>query len=177
MAPIHPGAANGSYQSDAKFTSRGGGLVRIHAGEMSIAGQVLANAGSPSYTANLFGGAAGGGIWLTADAFDFAATAVLSVKGGNTKYGPDSVGGGGRIAIGEGLLDKHIETLAATGECPGLRRSALRTNEKSLANFAAKHPGATVVIDSGDTKNGAAVDADRGSFEFYAPRGGLFIMR
>ena len=177
MAPIHPGAANGNYQSNANYVSRGGGLVRIHAGEMSIAGQVLANAGSPGYTVNLFGGAAGGGIWLTANAFDFAATAVLSVKGGDTKYYSDSVGGGGRIAIGEGLLDSHIATLAATGECPGLRKSATRTNEKSLAKFSSQHPGVIIIIESGDDKYGSTSDGNKGSFEFYTPSGGMFIMR
>ena len=174
LAPIHPGSPNGNYQSDDTHTARGGGLVRIHASEMSIAGQILANAGTPTFGGILFGGASGGGIWLTADAFDFAATAVLSVKGGNTGYA--SPGGGGRIAIGEKMCPEYIERLAATGECPGLRNSARRQNSRALANFAARHPGVTVVLDSGMDKNGATIDGDVGSFEFYMPKGSIVIV-
>ena len=175
LAPIHPGAANGNYQSNDNYTSRGGGLVRIHAAEMSIAGQIFADAGAPTVTGTLFGGASGGGIWLTADSFDFANTAVLSAKGGNSSY--DSPGGGGRIAIGEGMLSENIATLAETGECRGLKASGRRTNEKAFAKFGSKHQGVIIIIKSGNDKNGATVDGDDGSFDYYSPTGNMLIFR
>ena len=75
------------------------------------------------------------------------------------------------------MCPEYIERLAATGECPGLRNSARRQNSRAIANFAAHHPGVTVVLDSGTDKNGDTIDGDTGSFEFYMPTGAIVIVR
>lgn len=184
LAPVEPGAANGCYQGNKDNVQRGGGLVRIHAKTMLIAGAIRADAGEKSM-ATYFGGAAGGGIWLTADAFDFAATASLSVHGGKSGSGTvnyTSVGSGGRIAIGLNLPDEALLSLAETGRCAGVGDPDRRRNARSIAAFKAAFPAFDVEnnldLKSGvHVKDGTFVDASTGTFDFYTPKGVLLIVR
>ena len=151
---------------------------------MSIAGAIRADAGEKSMAA-YFGGAAGGAIWLTADAFDFAATASLSVHGGKSGSGTanyTSVGSGGRIAIGLNLPDDALLSLAETGRCAGVGDPDRRRNARSIAAFKAAFP-AFDVENNLDLKSGVHVfdgtfvEASTGTFDFYTPKGVLLIVR
>ena len=184
LAPVEPGAPNGCYQDNVENVQRGGGLVRIHAKTMSIAGAIRADAGEKSMVA-YFGGAAGGGIWLTADAFDFAATASLSVHGGKSGSGTAnyaSVGAGGRIAIGLDLPDEALLSLAETGRCAGVGDPDRRRNTRSIAAFKAAFPAFDVEnnldLKSGvHVYDGTFVESSTGTFDFYTPKGVLLILR
>ena len=110
LSPVMPGSPNGCHNDAYVNCKRAGGLVRIHAREMSIEGAITANG---STTVN-FGGDSGGGIWLTADAFSFGADSVLSAKGGFSNY-TYSYGGGGRIALGCKMSDEQLAALAESG--------------------------------------------------------------
>ena len=114
LAPIHPGSPNGNYSNGYKPA---GGLVRIHARTMRVDGSVLADAN----TSQGYGGASGGGIWLTADSFAFGAAAKLSARGGGCSSAYGSNGGGGRIAVGWKLSDERLAALAETGTFVGLK--------------------------------------------------------
>ena len=109
-APVWPGSPNGTYHAPYM---RGGGLVRIHArGRMELRGTITAAAQEPPWTDNyFFGGASGGGVWLTAARFVFGAGARLDAHGGYSTYG--SGGGGGRIALWKGARPDAEEDFAA----------------------------------------------------------------
>lgn len=137
-APVQPGSPNGEYNSPFM---RGGGLIRVHARSMAIAGTVDASAQERAWSElRFFGGASGGGIWLTAGSLDIAEGAVLDVHGGYSTYG--SGGSGGRIAVGEIAAADAISSFAATGAARGYK--AL-----TKTDFAVKYPGVTVNVSHG----------------------------
>lgn len=173
FAPVNPGASSGV---SGAYSFRGGGLVRIHAKTMSIYGSVTANALSYDETGwNGIGAAAGGGIWLTADAFDFAMTTLLSARGGDSTASRHSEGGGGRISIGRGLTDAQIAALAG-GAQRGVHRG-------KLADFILDFPVLTessVNVKGGiGYAAGESVEAPEitsGTFTYTTPPHGLSIV-
>ena len=165
MAPIKPGSPNGSHSSDYRAA---GGLIRIHARTMSIAGTVTAN----SAASNGYGGPSGGGIWLTADSFDFAETAKFSATGGNSGNGQHaywSQGGGGRIAIETGLTDGQFERLLETGK---IGRKAY--GEETFTN---RFSGVTVDVGGGyETNPATPVRGNKGTFVYMPEPPGLMLL-
>ena len=82
------------YGSSAGSGVVGPGVIRLVAGgELRVDGTVTA-AGS---NGTGYGSSAGGAIWITAGWLSGAATGVISVNGGTSKFGPGS--SGGRIAV------------------------------------------------------------------------------
>lgn len=138
-APVHPGSPGGDYST----VTGGGGLVRIHADEMAIAGTVNASATSGDSDVS---SSSGGGIWLTSRSRPvFAAGALLKARGGYRCTAAGAEGGGGRIAIGIGLTAAQVDELAATGTL------ARRPVERRLATdaFLADNPEVTVNVRDG----------------------------
>lgn len=113
-APVHPGSSGGLYGTSD--LNPGGGLVRIHAHTMLIKGSVLADASARMSSGRRFSGGSGGGVWLTADEFEFAPSTVISAGGGDTTSEYMSEGGGGRISICRGLSQNQIDALASGGK-------------------------------------------------------------
>lgn len=107
IAPVMPGSPNGSYANGQR---PGGGVIRIHANSMEINGVLDAKA----FQDTVYGGAAGGSIWLTANRFAFGSAAKLIANGGKSNYG--SKGAGGRISICQNLVSETIEALAGGRE-------------------------------------------------------------
>lgn len=165
-APVLPGSPSG-VNGDGKggwYCYLGGGLVRIHViGKATVAGTLDASAPE---TTN--GGSSGGGIWFTAGKFVFAPTAVLRAAGGDSSakgsHTFNSMGGGGRIAIGTGLTAAQISQLAQTGEC-GRR---VRGEDEFRIDF----PDVTVPDVSGGTDRNSGNKGGSGTFSYYpAPKG------
>ena len=128
-APFLAGSPNGCYATP----SRGGGTVRIAAaGQVTLNGTILADGAANT----MFGGAAGGGIWITCGRFEASQSASLSAKGGsNNAY--TSSGGGGRICVGLDLAETDLAALAA-GETPaGLTYGLLTVVGNSVKGGAA----------------------------------------
>lgn len=184
FAPIHPGSPNGVYNDGYDHIKRGGGLVRIHVtGTATVDGKILAE-GEGQASGNVFGGASGGGIWITANAFAFGSGAELSVKGGPATYA--SVGGGGRIALGYNQRPENIAALAETGFLFGHRRM-FPSCVKNAAEFAELFPGVTVNVESGDqhntsgAKTGGPYSDSAGTFAYVdcgsLPGGTMFLIR
>ncbi len=133
-APIHAGSSAGLYSS----VRPAGGLIRVHAEKIAVAGTLVANGGASS---------SGGGIWLTSRSVPaFAAGASLSARGGDRCTGAGAPGGGGRIAICMGLTDAQIAEMAATGVVAG------RNMEKYLVTeaFSAANPDVSVDVAAGE---------------------------
>ena len=167
-APVEPGSPNGNQAEKIENCHKPGGLIRIHAQTMSIAGSLTANASDGS----VYGGASGGGIWLTADEFDFAATAKISATGGNSGFADHaywSQGGGGRIAIETGLTDGQFDQLLETGK---IRRKAY--GEEMFTN---RFSGVTVDVGGGyEVYPATPVRGNKGTFVYMPEPPGLMLL-
>lgn len=152
LSPVHPGSPSGNYNFAG--INRGGGLVRIHANNMTIGGKIFADAAK----AYQFGGGSGGGIWLTARILSFGENAVLSAKGGSSNY--NSCGGGGRIAITKGATEEQLQTLAETGNY-GRFAEKSKTPEEFKEIF-----GQTITIDLDNFTNHNVKHNVPGTFAF-----------
>ena len=123
-SPVHSGMQGGNSGS------RPGGVVRIDARSVALAGSLSAY--SPS--AGSSGGSAGGSIWVTCSNFAATATAVIDVHGGSPTKDSSGGGGGGRASICVGLTDEQLLAIrdsddaladivpgftAAGGDCAG----------------------------------------------------------
>ena len=173
-APVHPGSPNGTYNNPFM---RGGGLVRIHARQsMDIRGTVDVSAEERAWTdIYFFGGASGGGIWLTAPRFAFGEGAVLDAHGGHATY--DSAGGGGRIAICETADEAAIAQFAETGRVRNF-------SSRKTAQFGTLYPGVTVNVKGGGDYTGNTSDhqfvkqsGEDGTFRYVKPTGVVLIVR
>ena len=163
-APVEPGSPNGNFQANFGYCRKPGGLIRIHAKSISVAGTLTAR----SEQSQSFGGSSGGGIWLTADEFAFAPTAVLNVAGGDCSKSYDSMGGGGRIAIETSLTEEQIATLAETG--------TVTRRQKGEAEFLELFPGVTIDVRGGKKGEADATRAGSGTFVFIPKKMGLLLM-
>ena len=168
-APVHPGSPNGVNNSGTGWDYYlGGGLIRIHIGGLATVAGTLDASTVETYT----GGSSGGGIWLTAEKFVFAPTAVLRAVGGDSStkgsHTYNSMGGGGRIAIGTGLSESQITRLAQTGVCG--RRARGETE------FERDFPGVNVPDVSGGTDRNSGNKGGSGSFSYYPTPKGLLLL-
>ncbi len=139
-APRMPGQQNREATVEAQ--SRGGGLVRVHAGSMLVKGTIEADGLECSG-----GCASGGAIWLTSrGTLKVTQDAVLSAKGAtSTIHSSYGSGGGGRVAFAERATDGQVAALLSR---PNVIPSGLEdvTEEKlaALPNLAdAAAPGDT----------------------------------
>ena len=165
-APIHPGSPRGTYNL---AYSSGGGLIRVHAETMEIAGTLDASCGDPTGTDYGHGSASGGGIWLTsAKQIEFAGTPSLLAGGYKTKYGDGTMGTGGRIAITHSPDQGVIDQLAHTGTNPRVVRKAI-----GLVAFTNEFQNVTVNIDR-SVDGSCAVKP--GTFHYVPVPHGLMIM-
>lgn len=113
-APLCPGSPNGIYNSRHDTWRRGGGVIRLLTSTLLLDGTLLADAGTQSN----YGGSSGGAIWLVCDRIASGANAALSATGGRANY--NSAGGGGRIAMAQGVNSATLEALAFGAEPEGL---------------------------------------------------------
>ena len=153
IAPILPGAPGGCRGNQYwDEIAPGGGLVRIRAKSMSLAGTVSANG---SVDALKYYGGSGGGIWLTTSTKDlsFAQTVQLMAKGGNATYNR-AHGGGGRIAITKNINDETEKYMAENGAFPKKRRV------RDIDQFHEAYPGVTVDVSS------PGGEANKGTFAY-----------
>jgi hypothetical protein len=168
-APIHPGSPRGSYTTS---NGSGGGLIRIHASSMEIAGTLDANAGDPTGADYGHGGASGGGIWLTAaQTVIFVGTPSILARGQCARY--NCAGGGGRIAITLSPDQRIIDQLALTGTHPEI---VLKSLDRTA--FTNAFPNVSASADVDRSKDYSASSPD-GTFRFtdLIPRGTLLGLR
>lgn len=104
LTPMYPGSRNGGTGSD-----RGAGSIRLDCATLNLDGGLIATGRSGGK-----GGSAGGSIWVVCDAFNAGDDCKVFADGGDKNCG----GGGGRIAICEGLTPEQVDSLFATHEAP-----------------------------------------------------------
>ena len=93
-APEQPGSGGGQYLSDSG--GNGGGVIRVEATNVVVAGTISANGqGGGNYN----GGGSGGSVYITCQTFT-GTNGVIRANGGNggASYGGGG-GGGGRVAV------------------------------------------------------------------------------
>ena len=104
LTPMYPGSRNGGTGSD-----RGAGSIRLDCATLNLDGGLIATGRSGGK-----GGSAGGSIWVVCDTFNAGDDCKVFADGGDKNCG----GGGGRIAICEGLTPEQVDSLFATHEAP-----------------------------------------------------------
>ncbi len=164
-APIHPGSPRGTYNTG--FSS-GGGLIRIHASSMEIAGTLDANAGDPTGADYGHGGASGGGIWLTAaQTVKYSGTPSILARGQRAHY--SAAGGGGRIAITLTPDQRIIDQLTLTGTHPEV---VLKSIDRTAFTNAFPNVSASADVDRSIDYSASSPD---GTFSYtdLIPRGSL----
>ena len=102
-APFYPGGSSGG---DGGCDCRGGGSIRLDCKTLDLDGGLLAQAKVAASGSNK-GGAAGGGIWVVCEEFNPGLDCIIKAEGGNSS-GPNAGGGGGRVAICEGLTNEQV---------------------------------------------------------------------
>ena len=168
-APFLPGSPAGSYQmrSDSPqnktFRARGpGSVVVLASGAATVDGTIDAS-GVPHASGYTYdhSGASGGGIWLAAASFTFGVNASLLASGensvNNNAYSP---GGGGRIAVIEGL-DPAEYSILLSGSLPDDAQTASLDVAHTVAagarpSGAQAAPGTAVKL---EPMNAGAVDS------------------
>ena len=113
--PVHSGMQGGNSGV------RPGGVVRIDARSVALAGALSAYSPNPGSS----GGSAGGSIWVTCSNFAATATAVIDVHGGSPTKDSSGGGGGGRASICVGLTDEQLLAIRDSDDVPGVRIDAL----------------------------------------------------
>ena len=104
LTPMYPGSRNGGDGND-----RGAGSIRLDCATLNLDGGLIATGRSGGK-----GGSAGGSIWVVCDTFNAGDDCKVFADGGDKNCG----GGGGRIAICEGLTDDQVTNLWATHAAP-----------------------------------------------------------
>ncbi|HCE69195.1 MAG TPA: hypothetical protein DER40_17340 [Geobacter sp.] len=112
--PNELGSGGGTDSGYGSYVSgNGGGLVRIKAGTLTLAGNILADGSNGNYVG---GGGSGGGVRI--DAGTLSGAGYIYARGGgadNSRGG----GGGGRIAIYYGTMDLPQTNVNASGATTG----------------------------------------------------------
>ncbi|HEV7509643.1 MAG TPA: Ig-like domain-containing protein [Thermoanaerobaculia bacterium] len=141
FAPRLPGGGGAAYNSN-NLGSAGGGVVRLTAGEVALAGQIVARGG----TATCYGGiGAGGTVSIVAGVVSGAGT--IDASGGDTCNGVLYAGGGGRVSIVAGTL---------SGFDPLAQAKAWGGANSNSTSFAS--PGTVFYKKTGDTYGSLLVD-------------------
>ncbi len=117
LAPLLPGAPGG-YGHYSGPAGPGGGAILIVARNVRLDGTLTANGA----TGGIYGGgSAGGSIWVSSARFTGGTTGRVLANGGNagnTTWYQVGGGGGGRIALAQGMSEAIMAELAALGESP-----------------------------------------------------------
>ena len=156
FAPVDAGSCSGEHGGK---NGVGGGLIRVHAGRIEVAGKLLAD-GTSNY-----GSGSGGGIWLTARSYKFHPGAILSACGASSYGG----GGGGRIAIWR-KADADLIARLAAGEQP----TSDHLQPRDLESFNATFPDVTVKVLGG--QQGTMEAGGNGSFGWFPVQHGLLLL-
>jgi hypothetical protein len=110
---VRPGSPGGAAYGDTPLGGPGGGVMRLFADSITIAGQVTAN-GAPGGTSGSrsSGGGSGGGILIAADQLRIsgALSAIGGAGGGTGSSGAGGSGGQGRVKI---LHGAELDTTGA----------------------------------------------------------------
>jgi len=116
LDPNDVGSGGGAYNyaNNGYYGGNGGGLLRITAGSIALAGSILADGGN-STTYN-DGGGSGGGIRIDVGAL--SGTGSINAKGGSAGNWGGS-GGGGRIAVYYDALSFPSTKITAAGGTGG----------------------------------------------------------
>jgi hypothetical protein len=115
-ATVAPGGKGGNSQGGT-LGGNGGGVIRLIAGTIDVAGQITANGtnGAPGGSAGGGGGGSGGGILLAADSLTMSG--VISAVGGSggagSPYG-GAAGGNGRVKLLHGTAASVTGTISGT---------------------------------------------------------------
>lgn len=148
--PINVGMQGGNNNP------RGGGVIRINADSVSLAGTLTANGPMGAYT----GGGAGGSIWVNCKSFTATPTAVISVKGGtrttNSAVGAAGGGGGGRASVTVGFTDEQLVALRTSDTIEGVKMTRLDLSE-IVAGFTAAGGVNVTALNGGDGQPGTGV--------------------
>jgi hypothetical protein len=113
--PVHSGMQGGNSGV------RPGGVIRIDARSVALAGTLKAYSPNPGSS----GGSSGGSIWVTCSNFAATATAVIDVHGGSPTKDSSGGGGGGRASICVGLTDEQLVALRDSDDVAGVLISPL----------------------------------------------------
>jgi len=168
-APRMPGATSvPPYSNNRENCRPAGGVIRIHARRVAIAGTMKAT----SETSNEYFGSSGGAIWVTSENdLKLASGAVLSVIGGT--YAGARWGGGGRIALARYLKPEELAALTADGATlPERFAKHPDRNVYDYAAFTNRFSDVTV-----DIRGGTSAWDGTGTFRFLDGKGsGLTVV-
>lgn len=171
FAPVLPGYFG------REIANFGGGVIRIVADSVRLAGTIDV---TPLYYGQRYeqGGGSGGSIWITANQWSVAPTAVLRARGqkaeplwgtGNHSCGG---GGGGRIALGRNLTDEDIDSLYATGDV------VRRVVKKDLLTTPVGFIRGTIDVSGGDPSNAGKIGGTGTAWLLDAtPSGTILLLR
>lgn len=135
-AVVEQGSKGGNSQAGTAG-GNGGGVIRLTAGTINIAGQVTANGNNGSTGAGGGGGGSGGGILIAGNTVTVTGTisATGGAGGGATSGYPGAAGGSGRIKILRGMTANVTGTLIGTvtqGLLPPLRITSSTHPDEAL---------------------------------------------
>ena len=140
--PDEPGSGSGTYRGGGA----GGGLIRLTANVLDLAGSINVNGADHPNTRG--GGGSGGGIRLNVGTL--RGTGTISANGGRrgSDSGSGGGGGGGRIALYYNTIDgfdiDNNMTCVGTGGNAGSPGSIFLTNELPFLAVASSEPSGTI---------------------------------
>lgn len=147
-APFYPGSPN---CGDGGCSKRGAGSIRLDCTMLDLEGALLAQG---LLAAGNKGGSSGGGIWVVCETFNAGSAAKVFAQGGSAT-GANSGGGGGRIAICEGLTDEQVLELFESNDHLATDATVSSLAEKLGARFSAA--GGTGTTSRSDGYDGTGV--------------------
>lgn len=157
LAPVQPGSCMTTpYQRILAQSEAGGGVIRVHAKNVRMAGVCTAKA---THRGQYHSAGSGGTIWITAERrLEVASGVVLDVSGNESMYG---FGGSGRISLGRKVSAAELAALEADGgDVPvGVSGKPIAVVQK--AAFLEEYPGVEVV-----TLPSGAAEKHEGTFVF-----------
>lgn len=152
-APIGAGSAGGKHSTNWRPYNWGGGVVRIRADRMTLAGTINADGGG-TQVASGGGGGAGGGILVWSKTFS-GASGTISARGGHADSNASGAGGGGgRIALWVGAFTDQDEQALLAGQ--GVSRMTSSTTWSGLLG--------TVILAGGTNGTVTPRQGDSGTF-------------
>ncbi|MBU0677139.1 MAG: Ig-like domain-containing protein [Verrucomicrobia bacterium] len=145
---------------------KGGGLIRLTAGELVLDGSIRSDGGSaPGCSSTTSSGGSGGGIRL--EVGTLSGSGMITANGGRTSYTTPGAGGGGRVAIYYDHFDgfnptSQVEVLGGAVGTGNGRRSSPGTLYLNKSGEVG-----TLIVDSKSTPAGEY-------FPVWLPEGELF---
>lgn len=147
-APYYPGSANGGNGGIDKL---GGGTIRLDCDRLDLEGALLANGKAAGGNK---GASAGGSVWVICSQFNPGANCQVEAMGG-VATGANSGGGGGRVAICEGLSEEQVEALFSSADHTAPDTVVSELSEKLTTRFSVA--GGTGTTQRSDGYDGTGV--------------------